>query len=130
MKRLALMTALAGGLFALSVAAADTKTDATKVKKGLQNIGEFVGQWNLIADSTTGDKRKSWKETVTISWKFKGDDSWFVYETKGGPENATGELRYHPDKKNYTLTLTRTDKTEVKYSGEFKEGETDFRSKG
>ena len=50
------MTAFAGGLFALTVAAADTKADAAKVKKGLQNIGEFVGQWNLIADSTTGDK--------------------------------------------------------------------------
>jgi YHS domain-containing protein len=117
------------GLFALTLVAADTKTDAAKAKKGLQELGEFVGQWNLTADSKTTGKLISWKETITFSWKFKGDDAWLNFEVKDAKHLAGGELRFNPDKKNYTLKTTDKDKKETTYTGEFKKGKLTLESK-
>ncbi len=87
------------------VAYAADKPDAAKAKKGLQELGEFVGTWNLTADSKTSGKLVSWKETVNISWKFKGDDAWLAFDIVRDKMPASGELRYDPAKKQYTLKL-------------------------
>ncbi|CAN5485641.1 hypothetical protein BH11PLA2_BH11PLA2_34210 [soil metagenome] len=116
----------------IAVDAADTKADAAKTKKGLQDIGEFVGQWNLTADSKTTGKLVSWKETVTVNWKFKGDDSWLAVDIKNGKDSkkdAAGELRYNPEKKQYTLKLVGADKKETLYAGEYKKGKLVLESK-
>jgi YHS domain-containing protein len=127
--RMIAMTVLASSF---AILAADTKTDTAKAKKGLQDIGEFVGQWNLTADSKATGKLVSWKETVMVAWKFKGDDAWLAVDIKKDgkdKESKTGELRYAPDKKLYTLSLTDAAKKVTTYSGEFKKGKLILESK-
>ena len=132
MNRLALMLAFAAGV---SAVAADTKADAAKAKKGLQDIGEFVGTWNLTADSKATGKLVSWKETFNISWKFKGDDSWLQVDVTKDKMPASGELRYNPEKKQYVLNLKVKETKDAKeskeatYTGEFKKGKLTLENK-
>jgi YHS domain-containing protein len=121
LRMLSALVATFGITFTLCAADAD----AAKAKKGLQDIGEFVGQWNLEAK---GPKDR-WKETVTVVWKFKGDDTWLGVEIKNGKTDPTGELRYDPAKKHYTLKLTDKDKKTTSYTGEFKKGKLTLESK-
>lgn len=110
MRRLALMIA-----FSLATgAAADSGADAAKARKALQDLGEFVGQWNLDAESKSGGKTARWKETVTIAWKFKGDDAWLTLDIKKDSRPATGELRYNPKTKLYILELIVREKPDSK----------------
>lgn len=109
---------LLAGLFACSVAA-DEKADAAKAKKALQEIGEFIGQWNLDAKPAKGS---SWKETPTFGWKFKKDESWIEIENKDGKQFTKGELKYLVDKKLYQLTTTDKDKKTQVFTGDFKRG--------
>jgi YHS domain-containing protein len=125
-QRIAPMAAFAVGVFALTLTAADTKPDPVKVKKGLQDIGEFVGQWNLTTNSNTS---KSWKETITIGWKFKDGDSWLTFDVKDAKHLASGELRYDPEKKTYTLKTVDKDKKEALYAGQFKKGKLTLEGK-
>ena len=119
MTRLAsLLPVLFAGLFALSVAA-DEKADAAKSKKALQEIGEFIGQWNLDAKPAKGP---SWKETPTFGWKFKKDESWIEIENRDGKQFTKGELKYLADKKLYQLTTTDKDKKTQVFTGDFKRG--------
>lgn len=127
LKRFALLTLF--GVFAFTLSAADSKPDPVKVKKGLQDIGEFVGSWNLTADSKASGKLVSWKETLGFSWKFKGDDSWLTFDAKDAKHLAGGELRFDPEKKTYTLTTVDKDKKELKYTGEFKKGKLTLENK-
>ena len=129
LKRSVLMAAFAAGLLALGSNAADTKADAAKAKKGLQEIGEFIGQWNLTAETKASGKLVSWKQSVTVNWKFKGEDSWLAVEIKDGKKDPAGELRFNPEKKNYTLKLIDKDKKETTYVGEFKRGKLTLESK-
>lgn len=114
---------------AFSLAAADPKPDPVKVKKGLQEIAEFIGAWNLTADSKISGKLASWKETVSFAWKFKGDDSWLTFSVKDAKYLASGELRYNPEEKNYSLTTVDKDKNERRYVGGFKKGKLTFEFK-
>ncbi len=114
--RLIMIPLLAAGLAITSICA-DDKTDAGKAKKGLQEIGEFIGHWNLDARPTQGS---SWKETLSFGWKFQKDDSWIVLENKDGKLFTKGDVRYLPAKKQYQLTLSLTSKTTLVFLGEFK----------
>lgn len=117
-RRLLLLPALLTGLLVCAVSA-DDKADAAKAKKALQEVGEFVGQWNLDAKPAKGS---SWKETATWGWKFKKDDAWIEIELKDGKYLTKGELKYLADKKLYQLTATDKDKKTQVYTGEFKKG--------
>ena len=81
-RRASLLPVLFAGLFALSVAA-DEKADAAKSKKALQEIGEFIGQWNLDAKPAKGP---SWKETPTFGFvgRQAGDTGDGLLELLGG----------------------------------------------
>jgi hypothetical protein len=116
---------LLAGLFACTLTA-DEKADAAKAKKALQDVGEFVGMWNLDAKPAKGS---SWKETPTFGWKFKKDDSWIEIENKDGKQFTKGELKYLVDKKLYQLTTTDKDKKSRVYTGEFKRGTLKLESK-
>src|SRR5262249_33807961 len=68
-------------------------------------IGEWKG--NGGPDKPRPDPRDpTWKETITWSWKFKGDDASLVFSVKEGKHVKRGEVRYRPEKKDYELTLT------------------------
>lgn len=116
-----LFAPLLAALLAVS-ATADTPADAAKAKKALQDVGEFVGEWNLAAESKASGKLTSWKETASWGWKFKGDDAWIAVELKGGRHFGKGELRYLPAAKQYQLTATDKDGKPQVFRGEWKRG--------
>jgi YHS domain-containing protein len=119
---------LLGGVLAVGAtlghSAQPKPEDAAKAKKALQEVQDFIGIWNLEGLQKTGPKTESWKEKVSWSWKFKGDDAWIVVEFAEGKGKyySRGELRYLVDKKKYQLTLTTPSKTEEVYLGELKAG--------
>lgn len=115
-KRLISIPILVTGLILTSLWA-DEKTDSAKAKKGLQEIGEFVGQWNLDAKPTKGS---SWRETLSFGWKFKADDSWLILENKDGKFFTKGDVRYLPAKKQYQLTLAVPSESTLVFLGDFK----------
>lgn len=119
--RLLLVPAPLAGMF-FSLAAADDKADAAKAKKALQDVGEFIGQWNLDARPAKGS---SWKESAVWGWKFDKkdkDQAWIEIEVKDGKYFTKGELKYLADKKLYQLTTTDKDKKSEVFTGDFKKG--------
>ena len=120
-RRALIAPALLAGLFALT-AGADSPADAAKVKKALQDVGDFVGRWNLTGESRAGGRLTSWKETASWGWKFKGNDAWITVEVADGKYFKTGELKYLPEKKAYQMTLTDKDGKEQVFAGEYKRG--------
>ena len=133
------MTALAlmlGCLLGLSVAAPSpdpkpSKADIEKSKKALQDIQEFVGQWNMDGQVKVGAKSESWKEKAEWSWKFDKPtgDAWFVAKFEKGKFYTGGELRYVPAKKKFQLTLTPVAGAAQVFEGEAKNGTLTFTRK-
>jgi len=119
-RRVLIAPALLAGMFALTTAAADTKADAAKAKKALQDVGDFVGQWNLEGQSKATGKQTSWKETASWGWKFKDGDAWITFDVKDGKYFTKGDLKYLPEKKLYQLTLADKDGKEQVFTGEYK----------
>lgn len=113
-----LLPSLIAGLFACSVLA-DEKADGAKSKKALQDLGEFIGKWNLDARPASGS---SWKESPTFGWKFKKDDAWIQIENPDGRQFVKAELKYRVDTKQYQLVTTDKDKKSRTFLGEFKRG--------
>ena len=112
---------LALGLLA-AVASGDSKSDAVKTKKALQDLGEFIGQWNLTGETKATGKLQSWKETAHWTWKFQGDEASMAYENKDSKFFTKGNLTYLPEKKQYQFTAAEKDGKEQVYAGEFKRG--------
>jgi YHS domain-containing protein len=119
-RRVLTIPSLLAGMFALSALAADTKADAAKAKKALQDVGDFVGQWNLEGQSKAGGKSSSWKEIASWGWKFKDADARITVDFKDGKFFSKGDLRYLPEKKLYKLTLAGKDGQEQVFTGEYK----------
>ena len=49
--------------------AADAKADAEQTKAALQELTEFIGQWNGNGEGAVEGKKALWKETWSWSWK-------------------------------------------------------------
>lgn len=107
--------------------AADSRpqaADADKAKKALQELQDFIGQWNLEGLQKDGPRTTAWKEKVTWGWKFQGGDAWLTVEFtpakgSGSPKVFTaGTLKYDPARKKYVLSLTGVDKKERVFEGE------------
>jgi YHS domain-containing protein len=120
-QRMTVLAALAAGILGLvttaGVAQPDKKTkpeDQAKVKKALQDVQDFIGQWNLEGTQKVGAKTEAWKEKVSWSWKFKdGNPSITVSFAEGkGKFYKDGELNYDLAGKKYVLTLNPTAKDE------------------
>src|SRR5207237_2789789 len=79
---------LLGGVLAVGAtlghSAQPTPEDAAKAKKALQEVQDFIGVWNLEGVQKSAGKTEAWKEKVSWSWKFKGDDAWMVAEFAEG----------------------------------------------
>ncbi len=97
-----------------------TPEEAAKAKKALQELQDFIGVWNLEGTQKAGAKTEAWKEQVSWSWRFKGDDAWLsVSFAEGkGKYYSKGELRYTVKDKKYQLALTGADKSEQVFEGE------------
>jgi YHS domain-containing protein len=126
------VAALAAGLLALTagtgLAQPDKKAspdDLAKAKKALQDVQDFIGDWNLEGTQKTGAKTEAWKEKVSWGWKFKDGGAWIAVNFADGKGKyfSGGDLKYNVDKKKYTLTMTPTGKGEPQtFEGEYAKG--------
>src|SRR5258707_342826 len=90
--------------------------EAASPKTALQALNEFIGEWRGrgALEGSRANQGDKWQETVSWSWKFKGDEAWLTMAVKKGKFLKSGELRYLADKKKYQLTaLTKDDKKAV-----------------
>lgn len=103
------------GLMLLPV---DDKANAKEALKGFQ---ELIGGWRATGEPATGstaEKNKGfWKETISWSWKFKGNDAWLTFTIDKGKYFTGGELRYVPEGEKFTLVLTTPDKKTQAFEG-------------
>jgi hypothetical protein len=89
-------------------------------KEALQGFQELIGPWRATGEPGTGtaaEKAKGfWKETISWSWKFKGDDAWLTFTAEKGKHFTAGELRSLGDDK-FRLLLTGTDGKPQSFEG-------------
>ncbi len=114
------LAALTAGLLFAATSAADT--DADPVKKALQDVGDFIGDWKGNGEAKAGGKQSLWKETLTWSWKFKGGDACIALDAKDGKHLTAAELRYDPETKLYRLTAKDADQKAQVYQGKLDKG--------
>jgi hypothetical protein len=124
MKRLLGLALLIGLLATLTVLSpAAPMADQKKAKEKLQEIQEFIGLWNGNGGPPLPKKPapgEIWKETISVGWKFKGDDAWLGLEFKNGKYFKTGELRYLPARDKFELTLTTAADKKLVFDGAYK----------
>lgn len=96
----------------------DTASDANR--SALQALNDFIGTWKATGgpDKPRPDPKDGWSETISWSWRFKGNDAWLRFEIKGGKYLNSGEVRYLPAKKAYQLTATDTKKQTLTFEGQ------------
>ncbi len=89
--------------------------DAAAVKAALQQLQEFIGQWNLEGSRKVDGRLETWKETVSWSWKFRGDAAWLAVEFAEGKGKyfTRGTVSYDPATKKYRVVLATPQKTEL-----------------
>ena len=118
MKRLLIFALLFGFTLLVQTAPAQDKKKLEELKKGLQALNEFVGEWNGDGKSApTKPKKESWTDTFEWGWRFKGDDVWMTWKFKDSKIFKNGELRYMPDKKNFQLTAVDAKDQKLVYEG-------------
>jgi len=91
-----------------------SKADKAKAKKAIQELQEYIGQWNVEGLQKVGGKTDAWKEKIEWSWKFDKEDkdnAWIVLKIEKGKYYSGGEIKYLPSKKKYEMTLTPADKS-------------------
>jgi YHS domain-containing protein len=133
LQRMSILTVLAAGLFGLShgtgAAQPEKKAkpeDQAKAKKALQDVQDFIGEWNLEGTQKVGAKTEAWKEKVNWGWKFKDGDAWLTVNFAEGKGKyfKDGELKYDVEGKKYVLTLNPAGKDEAKqvFEGTYAKG--------
>lgn len=83
--------------------------DKSNPKDALKGFQELIGAWRGTGEPGTGTaaekSRGFWKETISWSWKFKGDDAWLAFTIDKGKYYTHGELRSQGDDK-FQLVMT------------------------
>lgn len=102
---------------ALTVLFVDDKSSPKDALKGFQ---ELIGSWRATGEPATGssaEKSKGfWKETISWSWKFKGNDAWLTFTIDKGKHFTSGELRSQGDDK-FQLIMTGPDGKKQTFEG-------------
>ena len=94
---------------------------SSPTRAALEKLGPLAGEWKGSGTAKAGAD-KLWAETLSVNFKFDGDDAWLVLSVENGKRTKSGELRYDPKSKKYALTLTDLDDKETKYDGELVKG--------
>lgn len=109
------MTALC--FLALTLLVVDDKSSPKEALKGFQ---ELIGGWRATGEPSTGssaEKSKGfWKETISWSWKFKGNDAWLTFTIDKGKHFTAGELRSQGEDK-FQLVMTAADGKKQTFEG-------------
>jgi hypothetical protein len=123
MKRLVALVLLLGLIGLVVPVLAAESDDKTAAKDALKELQEFIGGWkgNGGPDKPRpGPRDPVWSETVSWTWRFKGDDAWMSMTVKDGKVFKSAELRYLPDKKVYQLTATDLQDKKLVFEGKLK----------
>jgi len=116
-----MLALLAGFALAPTARTADAKKDAEKSKAALQELSEFIGQWNGNAEDPK--KAPLGKETWSWGWKFAKDaEPALKLDIKDGKFFTKAEVKYDADKKNYAVTATDKDGKEQEFTGKLAKG--------
>jgi hypothetical protein len=93
-------------------------------KEALKELNDYIGAWkgNGAPEKAKPTSKETWSETVTWSWKFKGDDAWIILDVKDGKFLKSGELRYLPEMKKYQLKAIDKSDAKLVFEGELKDG--------
>ena len=103
--------------------AADAKADAEQTKAALQELAEFIGQWNGNGEGAVEGKKALWKETWSWSWKFNKDgDQAIQLEIKDGKFFSKAVVKYDLEKKIYLITAADPDGTDQDFGGKIAKG--------
>jgi hypothetical protein len=96
------------------------KDEPANAREALQALNDFIGEWNASGGPVKANPPPGsiWKENLSWSWRFKGDDAWLTLDIKNGKYYKGGELRFLPEKKHYQLTLTTRDDKKQVYEGD------------
>jgi hypothetical protein len=107
-----------------TAARADDGDDEPSAKAALQAVNDFIGEWKGSGgpEKRRVEPKETWQESVSWSWRFKGDDAWLIINIKNGRYLRSGELRYLTDKKRYQLTATDKDNQKLVFTGQIKDG--------
>ncbi len=94
--------------------------DKSNPKDALKGFQELIGAWRGTGEPGTGTasekSRGFWKETISWSWKFKGDDAWLAFTIDKGKYYTQGELRSLGDDK-FQLLMTAPDGKKQTFEG-------------
>jgi hypothetical protein len=94
--------------------------DKSNPKDALKGFQELIGAWRGTGEPGTGTaaekSRGFWKETISWSWKFKGDDAWLAFTIDKGKYYTHGELRSQGDDK-FQLVMTAPDGKKQTFEG-------------
>jgi hypothetical protein len=104
--------------------AADEAKEKLTPKQALQAFNDLIGDWRATGtpEGSREEQRKNfWTESMSWSWKFKGDDAWLTISFEKGKNFTKGEMRYLPEKAAYQLELTTVGKEKLTYTGKLKE---------
>jgi YHS domain-containing protein len=89
-------------------------------REALQVFSDLIGDWKCTGTptGTSEDKQKGfWTERMSWGWKFKDKDAWIVIDFDKGKNFTSGEVRYVPEKDQYSMTLTTVKKEKINYVG-------------
>lgn len=124
MQRLLAHLALVALVAAAGSASSADKQATAASRAALQELNEYIGDWKGSGgpDRPRVDPKDSWAETVSWSWRFKGDDGWLSLTVKNGRHFKGGELRYLPDRKVYQFTAVTRDDKKLVFEGDIRKG--------
>jgi hypothetical protein len=108
---------------AFALSPASRAADKPTAKEALKALNDYIGEWkgNGAPEKARPTAAELWNETVSWSWRFKGDDAWITLEFKNGKYFKTGELRYLVDKNAYQLTAVDKKDKKLVFAGELKD---------
>jgi len=92
--------------------AADRERSA---RTALQAFNGYIGSWS--ADGKAEKNKEAWTENVEWGWRFKGDECWLTFKTKGGKHIRSGELRWLPDKDLFQFAAIDTKDEKLVFEG-------------
>lgn len=114
------MKLLLFGVVTSSIGLLSFAADVDSAREALRKLNEFIGEWKGVGgpDKTKLDPRDpTWKESISWSWKFKGNDAWLTMSMKEGNYFKGGELRYLPEKKQYEFVVTDNKDQKLTFTG-------------
>jgi YHS domain-containing protein len=99
---------------------ADPPAAAKSPRAALQAFGDLIGAWNGTV-TPAGPREEAaknfWTEKMTWEWQFKDKDAWLKVDFQKSKYFTGGEMRYVPDKDNFTLALTDLKNQKITFVG-------------